>query len=138
MYKRQGEIKPILIGNITGYCFPQNNAEGSWYITTDIGTTIWAPEKKGWLTAGCGSDSYVMAGANDASWLEVRFSSTNFELIAMIIDEALGLESESTLNNESDSELEIDESEQSNPINTSEQNILVFIYFGFSIFWIFD
>ena len=132
-----GEIKPILIGNITGYCFPQNNAEGSWYITTDIGTTIWAPEKIGWLTAGCGSDSNVMAGANDASWLEVRFSSTNLELIAMIIDEALGLESESTLNNESDSELEIDESEQSNPINTSEQNILVFIYFGFSVFIIF-
>ena len=46
----------------------------------------------------------------------------------MIIDEALGLESESTLNTESDSELESDELELSNPIKNTEPNMFVFFY----------
>ena len=37
----------------------------------------WHPQKGGWLTAGVGGTSEVMAAGNDASWLEVRYFDDN-------------------------------------------------------------
>ena len=89
-----GEIRPIQIGVESGYCFPQNTAEGSWYIATDSGNATWIPQHSDWVTAGCGSDLYVLAVANDASWLEVRFDLLDINTIREIADDTLGVESE--------------------------------------------
>ena len=89
-----GEIRPIQIGAEDGYCFPQNRADGSWYIATDSGNTTWTPQRAEWVTAGCGSDLHVLAAANDASWLEVRFESEDVNIIRSNADETLGIDSE--------------------------------------------
>ena len=89
-----GEIRPIQIGAEDGYCFPQNRAQGSWYIATDSGNTTWTPQRAEWVTAGCGSDLHVLAAANDASWLEVRFESEDVNIIRSNADETLGIDSE--------------------------------------------
>ena len=97
-----GEIRPIQIGSESGYCFPQNSAQGSWYIATDSGNVTWTPQRSGWVTAGCGSDLYVLAGANDASWLEVRYNLEDINTVRANADETLGVESNPIILDESE------------------------------------
>lgn len=68
------------------FAIPHNTEEGYWtghliwWNETKLGTSLqwdWHPEKPGWITAGVGGTSEVMAAANDASWLEVRFENTS-------------------------------------------------------------
>ena len=134
-----GEIRPIQVGTEDGYCFPQNTAEGSWYIATDSGNTTWTPQHSDWVTAGCGSDLYVLAAANDASWLEVRFDLKDFNTIRANTDKTLGIESEPIVTDEPD----IEESDsESQPSTTTEGTYgIIFLPFigaaflaGFSFF----
>ena len=134
-----GEIRPIQVGTEDGYCFPQNTAEGSWYIATDSGNTTWTPQHSDWVTAGCGSDLYVLAAANDASWLEVRFDLEDFNTIRTNADKTLGIESEPIVTDEP----EIEESDsESQPSTTTEGTYgIIFLPFigaaflaGFSFF----
>ena len=51
-----------------------------WWDGTQLVSSLqwdWHPENSGWITAGVGGTSEVMAAANDASWLEVRFENQN-------------------------------------------------------------
>jgi len=66
------------------FAIPHNTAEGYWtghliwWNETKLDSSLqwdWHPEKPGWITAGIGGTSEVMAAANDASWLEVRFEN---------------------------------------------------------------
>ncbi|MBD13666.1 MAG: hypothetical protein CMJ72_00710 [Planctomycetaceae bacterium] len=134
-----GEIRPIQVGTEDGYCFPQNRAQGSWYIATDSGNTTWTPQRPGWVTAGCGSDLYVLAVANDASWLEVRFDLEDFNTIRAHADETLGIESEPIVIDEPETE---EPETESQPSTTTEGNYgIIFLPFmgatllaGFSYF----
>ena len=93
-----GEIRTIELSHVTGTisvtCFPQNTASGSWLITTDTISVTWLPEQSGWVTAGCGSDGTVHAVANDASWVEVRYNSHDFNSIEARADFTLGVSTE--------------------------------------------
>ena len=108
-----GEIRPVQIGTQNGHCFPQNTAEGSWYIATDSGNTTWIPQRMGWVTAGCGSDDYVLAVANDASWLEVRFDPLDLSTLRVMADSTLGIESEP---------IDLDENEPDSDEQSSQQS----------------
>ncbi len=79
-----GEINSIEFNNTTMICVPQNVATGSWlFFDAESKTMVyeWIPEKPQYVTAGCGSDNLVLAVANDASWLEVRYSDADFAII---------------------------------------------------------
>jgi len=67
---------------------PHNTESGYWtgisiYVNgTNWTHTLrwdWHPQKAGWLTAGVGGNASVMAAANDASWLEVRYFTEDVE-----------------------------------------------------------
>ena len=91
-----GEISSIQLGQVNAICFPQNRADGSWYIGYGANQSIeWIPDQTGYVTAGCGSDGTVHAVANDASWLEVRYDPIHLNSIHSRADSALGI-SEST------------------------------------------
>ena len=66
------------------FAIPHNTADGYWtghliwWNESKLESSLqwdWHPEKAGWITAGVGGTSEVMAAANDASWLEVRFEN---------------------------------------------------------------
>ncbi|MBC29158.1 MAG: hypothetical protein CMB26_05670 [Euryarchaeota archaeon] len=122
-----GEIRPIQVGTEDGYCFPQNRAQGSWYIATDSGSTTWAPQHSGWVTAGCGSDLYVLAAANDASWLEVRFDLEDFNTIRTNADKTLGIESETIVTDEP----EIEQSDSENQESSTTEGTYGIIFLPF-------
>ena len=122
-----GEIRPIQVGTEDGYCFPQNTAQGSWYIATDSGSTTWAPQHSDWVTAGCGSDLYVLAAANDASWLEVRFDLEDFNTIRTNADKTLGIESETIVIDEP----EIEEPDSENQESTTAEGTYGIIFLPF-------
>ena len=86
-----------------------------------------------------GSDLYVLAAANDASWLEVRFDLEDFNTIRTNADKTLGIESEPIVTDEP----EIEESDSdSQPSTTTEGTYgIIFLPFigaaflaGFSFF----
>ena len=66
------------------FAIPHNTEDGYWtghliwWNETKLESSLqwdWHPEKSGWITAGVGGTSEVLAAANDASWLEVRFEN---------------------------------------------------------------
>ena len=76
----------LLVGNYNlgglPLAVPHNTVDGYWaghlvwWGENRIESSLewdWHPQKEGWLTAGVGGTSEVMAAANDASWLEVRY-----------------------------------------------------------------
>jgi outer membrane protein assembly factor BamB len=76
----------LLVGNYNlggiPLAVPHNTVDGYWsghlvwWGENRIESSVqwdWHPQKAGWLTAGVGGTSEVMAAANDASWLEVRY-----------------------------------------------------------------
>ncbi|RZD51427.1 MAG: hypothetical protein CXT67_08440 [Methanobacteriota archaeon] len=80
----------LLVGNYnlggTPLVVPHNTVDGYWaghlvwWGENRIESSLewdWHPQKEGWLTAGVGGTSEVMAAANDASWLEVRYFDDN-------------------------------------------------------------
>ena len=79
-----GEIRSIQYHNTTMICVPQNVATGSWLFfdaVTKSKIYEWTPQISQYVTAGCASDGLVLAVANDASWLEVRYSDADFSII---------------------------------------------------------
>jgi hypothetical protein len=74
-------------------CIPQNTAEGSWLLYANYNHSFeWIPDVPAYTTAGCGSDRTVFAVANDASWLEVRYSEDDEYGIGRWADQNLGVE----------------------------------------------
>ena len=80
----------LLVGNYNlggiPLAVPHNTVDGYWaghlvwWGENRIESSLewdWHPQKEGWLTAGVGGTSEVMAAANDASWLEVRYFDDN-------------------------------------------------------------
>jgi outer membrane protein assembly factor BamB len=83
--------EPVLLsGNYNSggipLAIPHNTADGYWaghllwWGEQGLQSSLqwdWHPQKGGWLTAGVGGTSEVMAAGNDASWLEVRYFDIN-------------------------------------------------------------
>ena len=83
-----GEMGVVQLGEATGICLPQNTAAGSWRIAIDAEHAVdWTPDVTGYVTATCASSSTVLAAANDASWLEVRYDPMDYsQLVADLAD----------------------------------------------------
>ena len=77
-------MRSIQYHNTTMICVPQNTATGSWLFFDAATKSIiyeWIPQTPQYVTAGCASDGLVLAVANDASWLEVKYSDADFPTI---------------------------------------------------------
>jgi hypothetical protein len=90
-----GELNWVTSNEVLALCIPQNDAHGSWLMAFDENhSEEWVPDVGGYLTAGCGSDYTVIAAANDASWLEVRYDENNTYDIHRQVEATLGIEVE--------------------------------------------
>jgi hypothetical protein len=79
-----GEITIVNSNNLELVCVPQNVATGSWLLFDLESNSIlyeWVPQVTQYVTAGCGGDDFVLAAANDASWVEIRYFDTDFSHI---------------------------------------------------------
>ncbi len=76
-----GEITHFEYHNESWACLPQNHAQGTWLLVNPNSSVEWVPQVPQYVTAGCGSDGMVIAAANDASWLEVRYAVSDLATI---------------------------------------------------------
>ncbi|MDP6900195.1 MAG: DUF4430 domain-containing protein [Candidatus Thalassarchaeaceae archaeon] len=99
-----GEITHIDYDGGSWVCLPQNHAHGTWLLVNSNSSIEWAPQVPQYVTAGCSSDGMVIAAANDASWLEVRYAASDLATI-----QALANQHSNTISQESPTEDESDE-----------------------------
>ena len=107
--------EPVMLGgnyNLGGIplVVPHNSADGYWaghlvwWGENNIESSLqwdWHPQKEGWLTAGVGGTTEVMAAANDASWLEVRYFDDDPNAPSIDSDEQQNSENEENQQSES-------------------------------------
>jgi len=110
-------------------CIPQNTQNGSWLLYhLNVEMTEWRPDHEGYLTAACAGDGLVLAGGNDASWLEVRYRDDDYAAVRDQFVASFG-----PLDDEPDPEPDPqpDGGNGSPPTTTTESTIPVFLVIPF-------
>jgi outer membrane protein assembly factor BamB len=112
------------------FCISQNTQNGSWLLHhVDDETIEWQPDRVGYLTAACAGDGLLLAGANDASWLEVRYRDEDYSVVAARVATLLG-----SLDEEPEPEPE--DGNESEPTFSTGETIPVFLsipFFGVAL-----